>query len=59
MAVVADGTDEAAKKIQLTFSNDQDIGIIRYADAGYETALGIVESAGIGIPTIERKDGNV
>lgn len=45
MAVLADGTDEAAKKILLELCNDQDIGIIHYADAGYETVLCIVLNA--------------
>ena len=35
---VADGTDEAARRIQRVFTNDPGTGVMRHADAGYEAA---------------------
>jgi urocanate hydratase len=35
---VADGTDEAAARIQRVFTNDPGTGVMRHADAGYESA---------------------
>jgi urocanate hydratase len=43
MAVVADGTDEAKRKIEMVLKNDPGIGIIRHADAGYERAIQTVK----------------
>jgi urocanate hydratase len=47
MAVVADGTDEAKRKIDLVLRNDSGIGLIRYADAGYENAVFTVKNNNI------------
>lgn len=38
MVIVADGTDEAAVRLKRVLHNDPAMGIIRHADAGYETA---------------------
>ena len=38
MVIVADGTAEAASRLSRVLRNDPGIGIIRHADAGYETA---------------------
>jgi urocanate hydratase len=38
MVVVADGTDAAAKSLATVLHNDPATGIIRHADAGYDTA---------------------
>jgi urocanate hydratase len=35
---VADGTDLAAAKLERVLTNDPGTGVIRHADAGYETA---------------------
>jgi urocanate hydratase len=37
--VVADGTPQAAKRIERVLFNDPAIGVVRHADAGYEIAL--------------------
>lgn len=39
VTVVADGSSEAAERLQLSMTNDTAIGIMRYADAGYADAL--------------------
>ncbi|MGL1143169.1 urocanate hydratase, partial [Vibrio parahaemolyticus] len=38
MVIVADGTDEAAARLSRVLRNDPGIGVIRHADAGYESA---------------------
>lgn len=38
MVIVADGTDAAAARLERVLHNDPAIGVIRHADAGYETA---------------------
>jgi urocanate hydratase len=38
MVIVADGTDAAALRLSRVLRNDPGLGVIRHADAGYETA---------------------
>ena len=38
MVIVADGTDDAERRLRRVLHNDPALGIIRHADAGYETA---------------------
>ena len=38
MVIVADGTDDAAKRIKRVLHNDPAMGVIRHADAGYDIA---------------------
>jgi len=38
MVIVADGTDEAAARLQRVLRNDPGMGVIRHADAGYDLA---------------------
>lgn len=38
MVIVADGTDEAALRLQHVLRNDPGLGVIRHADAGYDVA---------------------
>jgi urocanate hydratase len=44
MTVIADGTEEAEKHLQLVLKSDPALGVIRYADAGYEIAKEIAKS---------------
>lgn len=39
MVIVADGTDDAAKRLKRVLNNDPAMGVIRHADAGYDIAL--------------------
>jgi urocanate hydratase len=50
MVVVADGTEEAAKKLQRVLTNDPGTGVMRHADAGYERALEVAQERGLHIP---------
>jgi urocanate hydratase len=38
MVVVADGTEDAEKRLKRVLHNDPAIGVIRHADAGYDIA---------------------
>jgi urocanate hydratase len=48
--IVADGTPEAAKRIERVLTTDPGMGIIRHADAGYEEALEFADKTGVVIP---------
>lgn len=39
VTLIADGTVQAAQRLQLTLDNDTSLGVMRYADAGYEEAI--------------------
>jgi urocanate hydratase len=49
MAVVADGTDEAKRKIEMVLKNVLGVGIICHADAGYERTFNTVKNNDIKI----------
>lgn len=48
--VVADGTDEAALRIERVLTNDPGMGVIRHADAGYDRAIEVARDRGVTIP---------
>ncbi|MFN2502071.1 MAG: urocanate hydratase [Pyrinomonadaceae bacterium] len=48
--IVADGTPEAAKRIQRVLTTDPGMGIIRHADAGYDEALEFADKNSIAVP---------
>jgi urocanate hydratase len=50
MVVVADGTDEAAARLQRVLTTDPGMGVIRHADAGYERALEVARERGVRVP---------
>ncbi|OBW95393.1 urocanate hydratase [Gallibacterium salpingitidis] len=39
VTVIADGTEQAKERLQLSMTNDTSLGVMRYADAGYPEAL--------------------
>jgi urocanate hydratase len=39
VTLVADGTEAAAERLTLSLTNDTSLGVLRYADAGYEEAI--------------------
>ncbi|MCO7124296.1 urocanate hydratase [Sporolactobacillus shoreicorticis] len=43
VTLVADGTEDADARLKCTLDNDTTLGILRYADAGYEESLDEVE----------------
>ncbi len=48
--IVADGTPEMRVRLERVLTNDPGIGVVRHADAGYETAVATAEAHGIHIP---------
>ena len=50
MVVVADGTPEAAARLERVLTSDPGMGVIRHADAGYERAIEVAAERGVRIP---------
>ncbi len=48
VTVVADGTVEADERLDYALTNDTSLGVIRYADAGYDESLEEIAAKGIG-----------
>lgn len=48
--IVADGTPEAAKRIERVLTTDPGMGVIRHADAGYEEAVEFAKKKKITVP---------
>jgi urocanate hydratase len=53
MVVVADGTQEAAARLERVLTADPGTGVMRHADAGYERAIEVARERGIRIPMLE------
>ncbi len=47
MVIVADGTDDAARRLQRVLHNDPGMGVVRHADAGYEIAKATAKQHGL------------
>jgi urocanate hydratase len=52
VVICADGTDEAAKRLERVLWNDPASGVWRHADAGYEDAIDCAREKGLRLPTI-------
>ena len=52
LVIVCDGSDAAAKRIQRVLFNDPASGVMRHADAGYETAIAAAKAQGLKLPFI-------
>jgi urocanate hydratase len=50
MVVVADGTKEAAARLERVLTSDPGMGVIRHADAGYEEAITCAKTRGVHVP---------
>jgi urocanate hydratase len=50
MVVVADGTEDAAERLERVLTADPGTGVMRHADAGYPEALAAAESHGLELP---------
>ena len=50
VVIVADGTPEAAKRIQRVLTNDPTLGVLRHLDAGYEEAAVVAAREGVQVP---------
>lgn len=52
VVIVADGTPEAAKRLERVLWNDPATGVMRHADAGYDIALDCAREKGLKLPGI-------
>ena len=52
MVIVADGTDDAARRLERVLWNDPGTGVMRHADAGYDIALDCAREQGLDLPGI-------
>lgn len=52
MVIVADGTKEAAERLERVLTTDPGMGIVRHVDAGYESAEETAREHGIRIPML-------
>jgi urocanate hydratase len=50
MVVVADGSDEAAERLERVLTTDPGTGVLRHADAGYAEAIAAAEEHGLVVP---------
>jgi urocanate hydratase len=52
MVVVADGTPEAAIRLERVLTTDPGTGVMRHADAGYERGIAVARERGVKIPLL-------
>ena len=50
--VVADGTDDAALRLDRVLTNDPGTGVVRHADAGYDIARRVANERGVQMPML-------
>jgi urocanate hydratase len=53
LAVLADGSEDANKRIQTAITNAPGTGVARHADAGYDDAIRTAMSKGVKIPMLD------
>ncbi|MFN3308389.1 MAG: urocanate hydratase [Anaerolineales bacterium] len=51
--IVADGTPEAAKRLERVLTTDPGMGVVRHADAGYDIAIEFAKKHGIKMPMLK------
>jgi urocanate hydratase len=52
MVIVADGTPEAAARLERVLLADPGTGVMRHADAGYDLAIEVARERGVDLPGI-------
>jgi urocanate hydratase len=50
--IVADGTPQAARRLERVLTTDPGLGVVRHADAGYEQAIAAARSHGLKMPML-------
>ena len=53
MVIVADGTDDADRRLERVLTNDPGTGVMRHADAGYERAVEHARATGLKLPMLD------
>ncbi len=56
--IVADGTPEAARRLERVLTTDPGMGVVRHADAGYPEAIQFARTHGIKIPMLPQADAD-
>ena len=54
MVIVADGTEDAAGRLERVLWNDPGTGVMRHADAGYDIAIDCAHEKGLNLPMITK-----
>jgi urocanate hydratase len=54
VVIVCDGTAEAAQRIERVLWNDPATGVMRHADAGYESAIACAQEQGLKLPMLTK-----
>ena len=54
MVIVADGTDDAARRLERVLWNDPGTGVMRHADAGYGIAVDCAKEQGLDLPMVAK-----
>ena len=54
MVIVADGTEDAARRLKRVLWNDPGTGVMRHADAGYDIAVDCAREQGLDLPMVGR-----
>ena len=54
MVIVADGTEEAARRLERVLTNDPATGVMRHADAGYDIAIECAKEQGLNLPMVKK-----
>jgi urocanate hydratase len=52
MVVLADGSDDAAARLERVLTTDPGTGVMRHADAGYERAIDVAKERGVDLPMV-------
>jgi urocanate hydratase len=52
MVIVADGSDDAARRLERVLWNDPGTGVMRHADAGYDIAIDCAREQGMDMPMV-------
>jgi urocanate hydratase len=52
VVIVADGTEDAARRLERVLWNDPGTGVMRHADAGYEIAINCAREQGLDLPMV-------
>jgi urocanate hydratase len=52
VVIVADGTPEAARRLERVLWNDPGTGVMRHADAGYDIAVACAREKGLKLPSL-------
>jgi urocanate hydratase len=53
--IVADGTPEAARRLERVLTYDPGMGILRHADAGYQQAIDFAREQGVQVPMMGKQ----